>query len=630
MAAMALVMAPLSTTMPGEGLDPSWGLVIERAVLEGWQWGRDIVFTFGPYGHHYQRLFHPDLIGGVLATSVIRSVLLGLGVLLLTRAAPPWRAGLGVAAVAISQPVTGDTAYFLLPLMAALAQVHDGGRAALAYGLAVAAFCGLAALIKTTFAVLALALFLLVDLDRLCGRRAPLFTPVCLAVAATAYLAAGQSPAGLADFIRLSLDIAAGFSQAMGVFDALRAVELAAFLLASTVVLALVVTIERRGHRLATRTGVLMLLCLAAFWFVTYKAGFTRHDLHTLSAWASLGSAAALYAVSADTRAAPRAATLLLLAAVAIAAMTPLRLALAPGFALDRVLLQTLIYNPRDTLREVGLILADSADWKAGKQDGRDAALAAIRDRNPLPRMVGTIDTIPSVQAAVIAHALDGGAAYRPRPVFQEYSTYTAALIAANQASFAEAGAPDTVLFAPGSIDNRYPSLAEGPLWSLLLRHYAPSGRAGPLHHLNDEIDVLVLRRRAVSLAPPDPPTRAYGVAPGETLPLHEFQGPVFATIDLRRTAVGRLLTLIHQTPTVDLAVTFGDGSVRTHRLIPAIARAGFLLSPYVSDASDAEMLFAGETAGPARTVTGLRVDIPSLAGWAFDDRIDVRLIPLR
>ncbi|MDF1792903.1 MAG: hypothetical protein P1U88_13380 [Thalassobaculaceae bacterium] len=628
-AALFLSLAPLSMTLPGDGLDPAWGLVVEQAALRGAQWGRDIVFTFGPYGYHYQRIFHPDLAAEILAMSSLRALLTGLGISFALREAGPGPTGIAVAAALVSLPTVQDSTYFLLPLLIVLLHFQRRATTPLWYLLLAAAYCGFAALIKTTFAVLAIALLLVVDIDRLLDRRLPVFTPLCLIVALAAYLAAGQSLAALPEFIDLSLDVARGFSHAMSVFDWRRAIELTAFLVASMTVLALVVATTRPADRLRTRSGRLMLLAVAIFWFVTYKAGFTRHDLHTLVSWATLGTGAALFAAVADGAPSLRPRRLLLVAALAIAILAPIRLSLAPGFGLVAVALQTLVYNPRDTVAQAAAILAAPTAWMAEMQRRRAVALTGIRNRNPLTGIQGSIDTVPSLQAALVAADLADGPTYHPRPIFQEYSTYTAALIAANRAFFDSDEAPDTILLSPGSIDNRYPSLAEGPLWPILLRRYADAGLAGPMRHLDGEIDVLVLNRRDQDTVIALGAGQSMTIRPGERLTLPEDDVPVVAMIDISQTVAGQVLTVLHQTPTITLTVTLADGSRHTHRLIPDIARAGFLLSPYLPDTAAARHLFDGDGGG-RRRVSDLRIDVPDPVAWAFADRIAVTLRPLR
>ncbi len=46
--------------MPAPDLDSSWALALGYAFNHGWQFGKDIVFTYGPYGFLYGKLFDPD------------------------------------------------------------------------------------------------------------------------------------------------------------------------------------------------------------------------------------------------------------------------------------------------------------------------------------------------------------------------------------------------------------------------------------------------------------------------------------------------------------------------------------------------------------------------------------------
>jgi hypothetical protein len=464
--AVVLTLAPLTTALPAAGLDPSWGLVLERGFLDGWQWGRDLIFTFGPYGFLYQRLYHPDLMAWVFGATLLRCLLIGIGIAILTRGADRIAAIAAVAAALLALPVSGDGPYLLLPLLAVLVALRGDDDGAPWYPAMVAGYLGLAALIKTTFAVLGLALLVVLDVDRVLRRRPPLFTPIWLASALSFYLLAGQSLDGLLAYIVLALEVAAGFSHAMSLFSSaqsvevtvLRAVELGAFLAASLVVLALVAVTLRAARRMSAR-DVLLLSALAAFWFVTYKAGFTRHDLHTLMSWAAVGVAAALVAC---IRPVPRWSGALAVLGLLIAFCAPARLAVEPDAGLPRVVLQTVVLNPLATLREGWTIVSEPSRWSAGRQAARQAALDTIRRDEALPDLEGTVDSIPSIQAALIAAV---GERYQPRPVFQEYSTYTERLIALNAAALAGSRAPDSLLIAPARSTGA-------------IRHW-PKGRSG-------------------------------------------------------------------------------------------------------------------------------------------------------
>jgi hypothetical protein len=209
--------------------------------------------------------------------------------------------------------------------------------------------------------------------------------------------------------------------------------------------------------------------------------------------------------------------------------------------------------------------------WFAAQERRWEAGVEWIRRFHPLPGIRGTVDAIPSVQGALLAHGLD----YRPRPVFQEYCAYTERLLALNRARFASEDGADSLLFRPGSIDGRYPSLAESISWPVLLGSFAPIGFVG-LHS-----GLLLLERAAEPLPVP---LLELGSTEGRlkewiTLPPEDA---LFARIELRPTLLGRLAALLFRAPLPTLRVEAEDGARIRGRLVPGIARAGFLLSPLI------------------------------------------------
>ena len=75
-----------------------------------------------------------------------------------------------------------------------------------------------------------------------------------------------------------------------------------------------------------------------------------------------------------------------------------------------------------------------------------------------------------------------------------------------------------------------------------------------------------------------------------------EFTGdPTFLAVDIRYTWFGYLLSIIFKPPEVNLRLEYSDGRDEIYRLIPAIARAGFVASPVVKSTSDFIALALGE-----------------------------------
>jgi hypothetical protein len=80
----------------------------------------------------------------------------------------------------------------------------------------------------------------------------------------------------------------------------------------------------------------------------------------------------------------------------------------------------------------------------------------------------------------------------------------------------------------------------------------------------------------------------------------------IWARVDLRPTILGRVVRVLHKVPQPTLAVN----GVAQFRLIPALARAGFLVSPLVATGRAFAALASGRGGESARSIR-IEVDDP-------------------
>ena len=497
-----------------------------------------------------------------------------------------------------------------------------------------AALMGVLALSKTSFGVVALLLFGIADLRALLDRfplgeqpprpatgrelpRPPLATPLFALVFLATFLAYGQHVGDLPAYVGLQGQVAAGYGEAMYISPGRG--ELAGFLLgaAGLVILAAVLAPMRIGSlgRAAAALSAAVVLLVAC------KAGFIRADSHPQIAWTALGLATILVGIAL---ALPRSVA----AAISLAGTGQVILWIAaPLFAMaaeDRgPALSRLpeVYRPmlaaldRETAAWASF-LRSPATFAAEARASKAAGWAAIRAFQPLPALEGGIDVIPPQQSAILASGLD----YRPRPSFQDYSTYTAGLIAANASFYAGPKAPAWVLFDGSVLDDRYPTTGEGALWPVLLRDYEPVRHIGGW---------LALHRRTVTLPEVlgSPVRVAASLGSPVTVPM---DGPVFVHVTVEKTLLGRLAAAVFRPPALSLLVTLADGHGKSYRFIPAIAAGGFLLSPIVSDPDTFAALATGDgdLVGTAR----VRSFVVGGSPWTkpiYEDAIRVEFQPL-
>ena len=55
-----LFIIPLEPLMPLPGLDPAWMQAVNEAVARHLVFGRDVIFTYGPFASVYTCLYHPS------------------------------------------------------------------------------------------------------------------------------------------------------------------------------------------------------------------------------------------------------------------------------------------------------------------------------------------------------------------------------------------------------------------------------------------------------------------------------------------------------------------------------------------------------------------------------------------
>jgi len=246
--------------------------------------------------------------------------------------------------------------------------------------------------------------------------------------------------------------------------------------------------------------------------------------------------------------------------------------------------------------------------------DRREAALSQIRKEHPLPKVTNTVDVIPSMQSAVIAHGFD----YRPRPSFQDYSTYSDGLIDANIQHLSGSRAPDTILFGFLPIDGRIPSMSDGALWPELLRDYDVGERYGTL---------VLLHRRAVRRSNLLREVIEKDWHFDKDLPIPLDGGAEFVEIDIHPNLFGKVADVGFKEPPIYITFTLINGTTEKYRIIPNLARRGFVVSPLVDNAADFSA-FAQGLLGPsesARRVVSLRIDLDNLSHWLYSATYHVR-----
>jgi hypothetical protein len=587
---LSLISLPMA---PATDLDASWQEMLVYGHARGWQFGRDVIFTWGPWGMLCS-VFHLGRMGAVtkLVWEVGGKALLAGGLIALTGALPLWRRAVFVLACLLFHWFFLDVIYFVFVTLVVIRLMQRAPASGPWVGW-VAALAFLAEF-KFTYTVLTAGGVMAVawvwwrrgrEVGRDGGGRggggggrggaagggaAAGLLAAYGAALLVFWVAAGQSPDNLWPYLRRSLEIATGYGDAMmldepaAIFWVGLAVGAAGLLFCWRV---------GRGHSdRALAWGAAGFLAAAGF--LMWKEGFVRADGHVYGFFC-YGLLAVL---------------------VVPALLYPARrfnwvegAALGCGWGVWLVAPVLVVAGPRiswerlcGNARMLPELTRLPGEWEEALATARSAAaLPEIR------RVVGgrSVDVYNFRQGVALLNEFN----LTPRPVFQSYSAYTPGLDGWNLRFYGSGRAPDFLLWAHDSIDSRYPSIDDASLVVALAHHYRPVLREGEYWLLEKQSSVSAAPLRRHLLL-----DRTVRLGEEVAAPFHHGDA-VWFQARLELTKLGRLRALAYKAPLIQLTVTDDQDGRTTWRVLPRIAVAGFLLDPLLATGDDLVAFLEGE-----------------------------------
>ena len=566
-ALLVISTGPWAPTMPEAELDPSWMTMLHEAYARHLVFGRDVVYTFGPFGFAFTEQFHPVTFALHLAIRALLAVGAVLGLATLAVKASPWFLLTATAALALvfSLPPMMDPFFVLVPLFGALLGIVERSKLEKTVAISLAVLGGLVALGKFTFLVFGFLAFVITDLTRFIDRRAwPSYFPIWGASLWIFWIAAGQPIGGLFAFLISAGHVASSYSESMQANGSRSefALFLGAFLL-------IALYLRRRGRGRFTSPPVMgTALVLLLFVFLGWKEGFVRHDLHAIAAFTTIFVAALMVTVLGDRLCSKTSAPRLGLAGIVTGFITCVvvqghylggvqRWPVVQGHYLDGV--------QRWPLLSLQHILDNAVALTAilGPGDGinylmrkHQEALLKIKRQYPLDIEGKSVDIMPSRNVVPFALGLN----YRPRPIFASYQAYNSYLSKANNTQLLSENGPEVMLLEFDPIDHRLATEEDPDVFLSLLQRFEISGKHAQL---------LVLQRRNNPVPEMGRPLQARPFNLGEwvELPATHDGEVLWMQADIRPTLLGRLTGTLFRLPILELEVRFPDGHSTPFRL---------------------------------------------------------------
>jgi hypothetical protein len=593
-----LIMVPLAPIMPDLSLDGAWRIASNTAKAQGLVFGRDFVFTSGPYAAIYTRMYAPETdLMMLVGASFLAVAMLWVVVSSVPQHRRAWLLGLPVV---MALPGMGDALFIIMPwlivLLAAHGESHGRGMWLVRLYVSVTA-CALLPLIKGSFTVPAIACIGIASVIAYrTHRKHGWLLPLTFLLALVAeWCMAGQPLGALPSYFASQADVIEGYGDAMSLSGPI--VDLILLLLASGLLCT--------AYLGAPGTPRLIWLGAMLTVFVGLKAGLVRHD---------------------DAHSATAAAVVLLVAAYAAFVMRSWVwrgvILLAALLAMP-VLSRTASMSPQGMLSRTAHVIVDSAAMGIDRLNG--APLLARRYANAIGMITsltgfpadGRTADVYSVGASLPAFS---GEKWSPRPIIQSYSAYTPTLIQRNVEHLQQRG-PDKVYWQLYTTDSHYPALDDGASWRWLLGGYRAVDRVS---------DFVVLEREANVAALPlgDEVVKAHP-ALGDLIAL-PTDSPLWVTITLKPTLLGRLRSIVFKPAAVQMITIYPDHGV-SYRVVPGMMETGFLLSPTIATTNQLQAFLANgfEATPRGRVPERIALDVPGGSVW-FNDHFDITVHRLR
>ncbi len=576
-----LTILPWSPTGFGYHLDESWASAVHVAFANQIQFGKDFVYTYGPYGFLRVDRYFPETYPYAVGLRLLIAIAVWVGFGQLGGYCLKLRHG----SVLFLIPLLGFFPNFItsmdslqFPLLALPLVLYFYVGKSLSPGLFLTIItASLASLTKHTYLMLAIVVISLITIDELGKlKRIPRIAPIYLVFLWLFWLFAAQDLANFPPYLLDGLQIVRGFSAAMGSPGNLN--EVIIYLCGTGIFLLIVGLTEWQNRRW---WGILPTLGLAAFFFLIFKGAFTRHDTHALQALFSGVPVILMFTAVLWSDINNR--------SWQISKQIKLSLALVWGTSISLILIMGAIilnnyldfgyggYSWRtfqyltNQVPQVIKVLNGQGNFQAIANQSK----AQIRGENVIPPISGTVDLYPNETASIFAYDF----VYQPRPVIQSFSAYTSRLAQLNAEHLRQPDAPDNILFDLKPIDGHLASLEDGLSWPEILTRYDIS---------NIESRYLILERseepRQYQLKP---------ITEQVTLKLDQWfdvpygQDPIWGKIELHPNLWGKLASAALRLPPLYIEVETADGVQTKYRTIGDVMSEGFLLSPSLTDRWD-------------------------------------------
>ncbi len=604
---LSIVYLPSDVLGP-ELMDPSCQGALSYFAEKQTQFGPEIMFTYGPLAYLVPEIYDGIFFKRKLISELISKLFMTLALVCIARQLPYLNrvfffCFIWILATRFGHSYPEVFFYFCMAAVSSIFGVSDSlRRYFLALALGFLAFVSLIKFTHLVYSTVIVALLSAYWASRKNLKACLLIPSAYISLIFIAWAMAGQSWTNFPRWISTSLEVVSGYQQCMGLEPEAGILSVA---LAIAAVAASLFAISIYSLR-KDLSGCFPLLCLAVGYWVSWKHGLVRADDHVnlFFGFCFLGFVA--FPAFIDlSRYRPRIMQALsglgcLLCLCGMYLQDSTFLTAGPTYAAS---------NLFRTIRNLAFVTSYRETMRT--------QLLAERKRAECPRIkaevgTATVDMFGYNQAIVLLNDLE----YQPRPVFQSYGTYTPFLIRANADFYRSTEAPSYIISSLATVDDHFPSEDDSEALRVLLVDY---------DLVLAEKGWLLWKRSAFPKAVKEELTGTEVMEKnfGQEVPLSGNN--LWCAIDIKERPLGRLRDFFYKPPPLFISFTDENHQESVYRILPTVARTGFILDPYLL--SDVDILgLKTELAPKPKHIVSFRLIVDDSSRKYFAGTISIHL----
>ncbi|HMK18615.1 MAG TPA: hypothetical protein VK492_10450 [Chitinophagaceae bacterium] len=570
--------------IPKTGLDPSWNISLHLANKYDLVFGKDFVFTYGPFGVLYSRLpisvnkyFYLlfDLYFLCTFIFVARKIFKAYFNFIIVLFA------FLIVIVAMYDAAEQWFFFFLLFFLFSFLKEPAGKIGYLVQAALISIFCFY---YKLGLGISSLTIFTMAITYAVIRKKLPVRNYIIIVVSylLILWLCAVAFNVDMKGYLKGAIHIIDGFNDSM--FIPLAA-GLYKFAFASIAILAIIafwilyrlITFVRKKEVLRNIDEIFLYLLFTMAVYVLFKSSFVRFDGHIFLFFKSMSIVIILIYLFTQGKIEKRIASFACWAVVLISLWV---VNSAPGSykPVNRIFNLSFIDFKIGEIKNyfTGLKNYDAEVTKSDKLLSQD---------NEFRKIIGnhSVDIIP----AEVSKIYFNGFHYNPRPVIQSYTAYDGYLDNLNYEKYMSANAPDYVLFSMSSIDDRFAFFDETKTKLALINNYKVVGEV-------DEELILKKRDTSRSLIKLKEEENLI-IKLGEDILVKRSSDIQVSSLFIEYNLTGKLRRLVYQPPVMKIFFTLENDEIKSFRVSKTILEGGVILNKFVDNKEEFQLLMQSD-----------------------------------